>query len=749
MQRNLKGNTRQIQRVAQLLKENAVNPSQMITLTLLGTSGNGKTEFAKAMAQALFDDEKAMHKMTFFGAEGEINNYLRSTTGYVGSNQPTSFEQWMKARMEKGGIIVLDELLSFHGLNQQTISQKIQTINALYELLDERMLQIANKQYDVSKFHVIITGNSLQELFIGLDDNPDAEDIVRKIVEKLTKQDIIHYFQTKNIDPAKISRFGEIFVNGPLPRHETREVGELLLQRNLDQLAKHNTDTKVNVAKEIIAEIVQKLTTVELGMREVNMGIRQVVMSAINGIIFDFPETKNIEAKITGDIDKKIHWYADGKEIVLAGNIINQNSGLEKQKWRLLSTIENPEVIRTPGFKDLNLPAKKYLTELNLLIVAIHEIKGHWMVGTLLEGKNMAESVSIIPSGNALGYVRPDIDTEEIKHKTLSSLLKENMSLEAGHRAPIIEGLHASGGGAIHQSKDKIPDDDLGKVARNIKAIMNNHMVRHFNNNSAQAVRLDFQEVLRDLGKQATDELIKFGNAKYFSDEIIEQMISEHYLKKSDLEYHAQKGLASINKDRDLLFIDSLAKAVQTLLKKYRASPAKPKSAQTTMLKALVDATLEDTLAIRALDNSTTPEIQQALNRRANRIRGIFKKESLQEVFASHIHRFHVSIKRKLPEILATTPSGEVLDILETNESLSSRQITALARLAANDLGKEAKNSLPLAARKLFTLADVKKSLTENISKSLVPSVIDSARHQRLKFKRSPRRLYGGWPAVA
>ena len=57
--------------MAQLVKENAINPTQMITVTLLGTSGNGKTEFAKAMAQALFDDEKAMKKITFTGAENE------------------------------------------------------------------------------------------------------------------------------------------------------------------------------------------------------------------------------------------------------------------------------------------------------------------------------------------------------------------------------------------------------------------------------------------------------------------------------------------------------------------------------------------------------------------------------------------------------------------------------------------------------------------------------------------------------
>ena len=346
----------------------------------------------------------------------------------------------MKARQQTGGIIVLDELLSFHGLDEQPISKKIQTINTLYDLLDERKLQIANTEYDLAKFHIIITGNSLQELFLGLDDNPDAEKIVKKTIEKITQQDIIHYFQEKNIDPAKVSRFGEIFVNGPLPRHETREVGELLLQRNLDQLAKHNPNVKVNVDKKVITEIVQNLTTIELGMREVNIGIRQIVMSATNGILFDLPETKTIAAKVTGAINKEIHWYADGKEVVLAGNIINQESGLEEHTWRLLSTIEDSKIIRTPGFKDLNLPRKRYLTELNLQVTAIHEVKGHWMVGTLLEGKNMAESISVIPSKNALGYVFYDVNQEEIKHTTLSSLLKDNITLEAGHRAPIIAG---------------------------------------------------------------------------------------------------------------------------------------------------------------------------------------------------------------------------------------------------------------------------------------------------------------------
>ena len=285
-----------------------------------------------------------------------------------------------------------------------------------------------------------------------------------------------------------------------------------------------------------------------------------------------------------------------------------------------------------------------------------------------------------------------------------------------------------------------MPRDDLGKVARNIKVIMHDHMIRNFNNNSPKADRLAFQEVLRDLGKETADELIKFGNAKHFSDEIFEHMINEHYLSKSDLEHHAQKSLASINRDPDLLFIDSLAKGAQTLLRKYRTSPTKYQRTL-TMLEALVDSTLEDVLAIRALDNNTAPKVQQALQRHSNSTRNIFQKERLQEVFATHIHSFLKTIK--LSETLAAEGGG-TLATLGANKSPSPQQITTMSKLSANALASEVKNSLPQEAKQLFTLAEIKKSLAQDISKLLVPEVIDSARRQRLKYQKSLKQLSRG-----
>ena len=286
IQNKIKGNTKLIERVAVLVKENAVNPEKFLTLTLLGTTGNGKTEFAYALAETLFGEREAAGVITFSGNEGELNSYLRSEVGYVGSNEPTDFEKWVEGRVKngQGGVIVLDELLSLDGLTERQISQRHQSLSRLYDLLETRKLKIGAKVFDVSKFHVVITGNMFQELFFGLDDTPDSEKIVENIISKLKNAEIVRRFTKVGIDPPKLGRLGEIFINGPLKKLIAYQVARSLLEKRVKKLNALYKELSIVVPDEVLIEIVDRMSTVELGMREVRKGIDQVVMGPVSGI---------------------------------------------------------------------------------------------------------------------------------------------------------------------------------------------------------------------------------------------------------------------------------------------------------------------------------------------------------------------------------------------------------------------------------------------------------------------------------
>lgn len=647
MQKNLKGSKDQIQRVHALLKENYINPEKKINITLLGTSGNGKTQFAKAMGIALFGNKDAMKKLTFTGKTGELSDYFRSSTGYVGSNEPTDFEKWFVGRIEKGigGIIVLDELLSFHGLTPEQIGNKVQTINELYDLLDERVVKIANKIYDMSKFHVVITGNSLQEFFLGLEDNPDFDKELKQILKRITKKDIINYFNKVGIDAPKIARFGEIFVNGPLNKVEVKEVSQYMLKDSLRGL---DEKVKLTVDPAILDGIVSRLSTVELGMREITIGLSKLIMSSINGILFDIPQARYVEAKLIKD---KIYWFVDGKEVVLNSTLINKDSGLEERVWGFKEgsdTTEDRVKIKTPQFEDLDVTKQVKVEKLELYITSVHEVKGHWMVNTLLTGQNEAQTISNIPSGKALGFVMPKRD-DEVKASVLTRLLKRNMMLEAGHRAPILEGFYATGGGNANSKKGEMPTDDLGKVNLNLDQILANHIFKRYTDVSDEKVTQRFREVLRDLLKESTDYVINYGNETGFADELLELSMKDRFLTEEVLDNYAEKQLSKTQLDRDVLFFKALDDGVQKLLAEYENVPKKEALLRVEMLKSIVDSSFVETKKIREFLESSDELIEsiQEVKRHSmdllsryeskkkngcytllNRLSGIFKKRT-------------------------------------------------------------------------------------------------------------------------
>ncbi|MEK7356134.1 MAG: hypothetical protein AAB250_06770, partial [Bdellovibrionota bacterium] len=494
----------------------------------IGTSGNGKTEFGFALAETLFGSRSAAKKISGIQNWGDLNNHFRSDTGFVGSHQETDFERWFMSRKTLGGgVIILDELLSFDGMSREGIGHKIEAINKLYDMLDEGFIQFGNRKEDARGFIIEITGNAMEGLFDAIDDSQESERLVDRVLKKTSKADITSYFLRKyGMDAPKVARLGKIYLNGPLTGAATETVGIKDSRRAIDQAIKELSqlyDIKVTIEPSIIAEITKRVTTVKLGMRDVNAAIGVVLVQPVTGILTDVEGAENIKASL---VNGKIVWHADGVEVV---KTVTKLGTVEIATWRELSSATDPTKIKTPQLKDVEQAPKIVLTDAQVRLIMVHEVIGHWMVEYLLTGRNNAETISLIPDNESLGKVRGKDTSGSYEAESLTTWLREAAMLEAGARSTFIKGVFMSGGGTGGGPRDpnQRRADDLGRVDQLFDAMLSNQIFRGVTEFSDAAKKDAFKHFMRHISKGMADRLIRYGlNTKLFNplmDEVMEQ----------------------------------------------------------------------------------------------------------------------------------------------------------------------------------------------------------------------------------
>jgi ATP-dependent Clp protease ATP-binding subunit ClpA len=596
MNRTLKASSTEITNVHQMLKRKLADWNTKMVMSLLGTSGNGKTEFGYTLAESLFNDRKAAFKISGLNSTADLNNFFRSNVGYAGSTEETQFEKWFKARRRAGGgVIMLDELLSFYGLNQVEVSQKVAIINELYDMLDEGVIRFGSKKYDARGFFFLVTGNMFQEAFAGVPNNPDGELEVQKLLKKINGNEdaIMSEFAKYGIDAPKVARLGgtkNIIVRGPLPKSSTHNIGGIMLNKSVNEIVENSgIRVKVTVDDKVLYEVVDMLTSITLGMRGVGAGIEKVILDPIGGIIADIPELKSIEVKMLKN--GEVAWYADGKRIVYVGEKLDED--LYQRSWELKSEAPKKAEDFTPQLKDIK-PKKKQMTRAMKETTRIHEVEGHWMVDFLLTGENTAQSINLIPGDWYLGYMMPK-ERELIDVHSLTTEFKEVLVLEAGHRSVFERGTFEYGGGSSGRPRDpKGPrSDDLGRVDDIYNRFLSNNIFEDYSEFSNGQEIDRFKKTLRMVGKYSTDYVLRYGNDAGISDGINNEFTKkinagkEEFLNEKEIEAFVKKIKAKGNlKDPNKLFMESVVYGVEQFMK--RADFKDDTTAKAMLLKELV-----------------------------------------------------------------------------------------------------------------------------------------------------------------
>jgi ATP-dependent Clp protease ATP-binding subunit ClpB len=180
----------------------------------LGPTGVGKTELARALAEALFDDERNMIRidMSEYMEKHSVARLIGAPPGYVGYDEGGQLTE--AVRRKPYSVILFDEIEKAHN----------DIFNVLLQILDDgRLTDGKGRTVDFKNTVLIMTSNiGSQEI---LDFQAGKGEDFSKIKEKVL--DLLKY----HFKPEFLNRVDEIIVFEPLGPHHMEKISELLLKR--------------------------------------------------------------------------------------------------------------------------------------------------------------------------------------------------------------------------------------------------------------------------------------------------------------------------------------------------------------------------------------------------------------------------------------------------------------------------------------------------------------------------------------
>ena len=192
----------------------------------LGTTGVGKTELAKALADYLFDDDSMMTRidMSEYQEKHSVSRLVGAPPGYVGYEEGGQLTE--AVRRKPYSVILLDEIEKAHP----------DVFNILLQVLDDgRLTDNKGRVVNFKNTIIIMTSNMgsqiIQTNFENVNENNKEE-----IVEN-TKREVLDLLR-QTIRPEFLNRIDEVIMFQPLMRNDIREIIKIQLNDLKEQLAK-------------------------------------------------------------------------------------------------------------------------------------------------------------------------------------------------------------------------------------------------------------------------------------------------------------------------------------------------------------------------------------------------------------------------------------------------------------------------------------------------------------------------------
>lgn len=233
----------------------------------LGTTGVGKTELAKALADYLFDDDNAMTRidMSEYQERHSVSRLVGAPPGYVGYDEGGQLTE--AVRRKPYSVVLLDEIEKAHP----------DTFNILLQVLDEgRLTDNKGRLADFRNTIIIMTSNMgaqiIQEKF-----NNAGNDIL--VATESAKAAVLALLK-QSVRPEFLNRIDEVVMFTPLTEQNIKRIVELQL-KNVSKMLAHQNIT-MDATPEAIAYLAFKGYEPEFGARPVKRVVQREVLNELS-----------------------------------------------------------------------------------------------------------------------------------------------------------------------------------------------------------------------------------------------------------------------------------------------------------------------------------------------------------------------------------------------------------------------------------------------------------------------------------
>jgi len=255
----------------------------------LGTTGVGKTELAKALAEFLFDNENAMVRidMSEYQERHSVSRLIGAPPGYVGYDESGQLTE--AVRRKPYSVILLDEIEKAHP----------DVFNVLLQVLDDgRLTDNKGRTVDFKNTIIIMTSNIgshiIQENFSRLTDTN------KEVIVENTRKQVMDLLK-KTIRPEFLNRIDEIIMFTPLDKDEIHDIVGLMFRTVQKMLEKNSI--RIQITDEAIDKLAEMGYDPQFGARPLKRVIQREVLNELSKMILagEVSSDKKIIIDVQGD----------------------------------------------------------------------------------------------------------------------------------------------------------------------------------------------------------------------------------------------------------------------------------------------------------------------------------------------------------------------------------------------------------------------------------------------------------------
>ncbi|WP_200974740.1 ATP-dependent chaperone ClpB [Echinicola sp. 20G] len=260
----------------------------------MGTTGVGKTELAKALAEYLFNDENAMVRidMSEYQERHAVSRLVGAPPGYVGYDEGGQLTE--AVRRKPYSVILLDEIEKAHP----------DVFNILLQVLDDGRLtdskgRLANFKNTIIILTTNIGSSLIQERFANM------EDWNKEQVLDETKAEVFELLK-KSVRPEFLNRIDETIMFEPLNREITRKIVDIQWKEIQHRLA--DSGIEIDATREVLDYLGEVGFDPQFGARPLKRTMQRLVLNELSKQILSGYIKNDAAVLVDLDADKQVYF---------------------------------------------------------------------------------------------------------------------------------------------------------------------------------------------------------------------------------------------------------------------------------------------------------------------------------------------------------------------------------------------------------------------------------------------------------